>query len=506
VAVASIVVAGVGWEVAGRQVGSSRTPSALLAGFAGSNPLGAVNVSPAERPVIAVLPLQNLSAEPDSDYFVDGLTDEVIRNLAVIKGLEVRSRTSSFAFKGKPRNLREVGQQLGVNLVVEGSVMRSGSRLRINAQLIQIAGDVPLWAERFDRELKDVFAIQDEISRAIVNKLRLTLGTGQRRYDTDVETYELYLRARAEIDRRDALGGTRRAAELFEQVIARDAGFAPAYAGRASAYAWMSMNPYPGQGGATSDEAQVVLRPAAIKALQLDPLLAEAHAAMGWVHAREFEWESAQKSFRRAIELAPGLTQIYTQYSFSTLRPLGSRGEAERLLQTALRNDPLSVDALRELGHVQFEQGRYEDAVRTFQRVLAADPEFPLGPHFARALMWSGRLSEASALLEGRGPGSHQFLAQAYVLAGRRADAERLAAANRGYPFREAIIHAALGDNDRSFEALERMRVSEPQRLPIVLVQPEMAGLRGDPRFATLRQKLKLPSAEAPQKLTRAPS
>ena len=121
-----------------------------------------------------MLPLKNLSAESDSDYFVDGLTDEIIRNLAVIEGLEVRSRTSSFAFKDKPRNLRDVGEQLGVNLIVEGSIMRSGSRLRINAQLVQVAGDVPLWAERFDRELKDIFAVQDEISRAIVNKLRLT--------------------------------------------------------------------------------------------------------------------------------------------------------------------------------------------------------------------------------------------------------------------------------------------------------------------------------------------
>ena len=139
-----------------------------------------------------MLPLQNLSAEPDSDYFADGLTDEIIRNLAVIKGMEVRSRTSSFAFKDKPRDLRDIGQQLGVNLVVEGSIMRSGSKLRINAQLISIAGDVPLWAEQFDRELKDVFAIQDEISRAIVNKLRLTLGRGQRRYETNLEAYELY--------------------------------------------------------------------------------------------------------------------------------------------------------------------------------------------------------------------------------------------------------------------------------------------------------------------------
>ena len=129
-------------------------------------------------PIIAVLPFENLSTEPGSDDFVDGLTDEIIRNLAVIQGLQVRSRTSSFAFKDKPRDLRDVGEQLGVNLVVDGSVLRSGNKLRINAQLILVAGGVLLWTDRFDRELKDVFAIQDDISRAIVNKLQLTLGRG----------------------------------------------------------------------------------------------------------------------------------------------------------------------------------------------------------------------------------------------------------------------------------------------------------------------------------------
>ena len=146
---------------------------------------------PPARPSSPCCRSKNLSGEPGSDYFADGLTDEIIRNLAVIQGLQVRSSTSSFAFKDKPRNLRDVGEQLGANLVVEGSVLRAGNRLRVNAQLVQVAGDVPLWAERFDRELEDVFAIQDEISRAIVNKLRLTLGRGQRRYDTNVEAYDL---------------------------------------------------------------------------------------------------------------------------------------------------------------------------------------------------------------------------------------------------------------------------------------------------------------------------
>ena len=324
-AVASILVVGVGWELAGRQLGSSRTPSALLASFAGLNPFGAVNVSPTERPIIAVLPLQNLSAEPDSDYFVDGLTDEIIRNLAVIKGLEVRSRTSSFAFKGKTRNLRDVGQQLGVNLVVEGSIMRSGSKLRINAQLVSIAGDVPLWAERYDRELKDVFAIQDEISRAIVNKLRLTLGRGQRRYETNLEAYELYLKGHALAVRRNT-SNAQKAAGLFEQVIASDPAFAPAYAGLVDAYAFMSMEIQ----GIPSETALSRMRPAAVKALEIDPLLAEAHAAMGLLHSRERDWENAQRSFQRAIQLNANshadLHQLRDLDAYSTGK--GRRGDA----------------------------------------------------------------------------------------------------------------------------------------------------------------------------------
>ena len=298
-----------------------------------------------------MLPLKNLSAEPDSEYFVDGLTDEIIRNLAVIKGLEVRSRTSSFAFKDKPRNLRDVGEQLGVNLVVEGSIMRSGSRLRINAQLVQIAGDVPLWAERYDRELKDVFAIQDEISRAIVNKLRLTLGSGQRRYDTNLEAYELYLKARVLVGRGGSFAA-QQAVKLFEQAIARDPSFAPAYAGLADAYAAASTEiPDPLRPTVIPPEtALAFMRPAAETALQLDPLLAEAHAAMGLLHSRERDWQKAEESFRRAIDLNPSLTAIYTNYSSSTLLPLGKLDEAERLLRAALQTDPLSLEVRRGMG------------------------------------------------------------------------------------------------------------------------------------------------------------
>ena len=337
VAAASILVVGVGWEVAGGQMGSSRTPSALLAGFAAVNPVSAVDVNPAERPLIAVLPFQNLSAEPDSDYFVDGLTDEIIRNLAAIEGLEVRSRTSSFAFKGKRRDLRDVGRQLGVNLVVEGSITRSGSKLRINAQLVQVAGDVPLWTERFDRDLEDVFAIQDEISRAIVGKLRLTLGRGHRRYGVSFEAYEAYLRGRYFWNQRSA-EGLRKAIGHFQAAVQLDPGYADAYAGIAGAY-----GPLGYLGVVHPTEAIAGMRAAVTRALAIDDDLAEAHAARALLLAvHEWRLAEAEPAFRRALALNPGdatARNWYAQYLSAT----GRHDEAFAESRRAIELDPLSL-------------------------------------------------------------------------------------------------------------------------------------------------------------------
>jgi adenylate cyclase len=195
-----------------------------------------------ELVVVAVLPLENLSRDPANDYFADGITDEIIRNLSVIEGLAVRSRTSSFAFKGKPRNVREVGKLLEADYVLEGSVLRAGEQLRINSQLVRVRDDFPMWSGKFDRELTDVFAIQDEISRGIVNQLRLKLGRGRRRYETSLEAYDLYLHAQA-LPGRPGLGLDERIGR-FEQVIVKDASFAPAYAGLASAYTIHSLCPF----------------------------------------------------------------------------------------------------------------------------------------------------------------------------------------------------------------------------------------------------------------------
>ncbi len=382
---------------------------------------------------------------------------------------------------------------------MEGSVLGSGTKLQINARLVQVADEVPLWAERFDRDVKsssDVFAILDEISRAVANKLRLTWVRGQRRYDLDLETYELYLKGRVLVGRR-GIPNLEKAADLFQQVLAKDPAFAPAHAGLANAFALMSD---PISSSLPFETAHAILRPAAVKARELDPLLTDAHAAMGWVYSRERDWANAEKAFQQATELNPSLTETYTNYSSSTLQPLGKLDEALRILRVALRNDPLSLDVQREIGVVQFLAGRYGEAIDTFQRVRAVEPDFPFVESWlGRALTLAGRLAEAVPMLEkldGHNLGRFKapqarrapWLARAYVMTGRRAEAETLVVGHEDSPSGLAIIYAALGDKDRTFEALEQMAVVQPHHVGRMLINPEMAVLRGDPRLAALRK------------------
>ncbi len=447
-------------------------------------------------PMIAVLPLKNLSVESDSEYFVDGLTDELIQNLSMIEGLGVRSRTSSFAFKTRQAaSIREVGELLEANLVLEGSVLREGQRLRVNAQLVRVSDDVSLWSGRFDREMKDIFAIQEEISRSIVNALRLKLGRGQRRHNTNVEAYDLFLKARVLQTRRAA--DARRAADLFEQVVQKDPAFAPGYAGLASAYAGVSFYfPMPGGFAVSQDHAAAIMRPAALKAIELDPLLADAHAAMGHLHSLDRDWAKAETSFRHALELNPKLTTTYTDFVLSALFPQGKLDEAMRLLEAALRLDPLSLDVRRLLANVQISAGLHDRALDNCQRVLDIDPDFAFVAAWrARALLHKGRVAEAIAWFETQGEGRDGFLGYAYAISGRRAEAEALAASSAQYPQQQVLIYSGLGDKDRAFEALERLAAVNARRAGAYLTRPELASLRGDPRLTALRKTLGLPPA-----------
>jgi eukaryotic-like serine/threonine-protein kinase len=441
---------------------------------------------------LAVLPFINLSREPDSDDFVDGLTAEVIHDLAGLDGLDVRSQTSSFALKGARRDMRAVRDRLGVDFVVEADVLRVGSRLRVNARLIAAETDAPLWAERFDRRVDDVFEIQDEISRAIVDRLRLTLDRGQRRYRTHLGAYETYLRARALVARRGN-ESAQRAKDLFEQVIAVDPSFPPAYAGLAEAYSEMSWQ----LTGLSADEGLKGMRPMAERALALDPLLAEAHAAMGATFARERQWREAAAAFERALALNTTFTQIQANYALNVLALTGDLARAERLLVDATTADPLSAAVRRDLGWVRFYRGRFDEAIADFRQALAWDPLLPFATQgIARALTFAGRPDEAVAVWLGRPATDGDWeiwMTRAYVLLGRTADVNRIEASPRNeHPSRRAVVLAAVGDREAALTALERAVELAPNRTAAMLHSPELAPVRTDPRLTALLTRLNL--------------
>jgi tetratricopeptide (TPR) repeat protein len=322
------------------------------------------------------------------------------------------------------------------------------------------------------------------------------LNRGQRRYETNLQAYELYLRARQLVDERSPFPA-QQAVALSEQAIASDPSFAPAYAGLADAYAAASEDIRgPWRPTAISvDDAVVLIGRAAETALRLDPLLAEAHAAMGLLHSRRRDWQKAVESFRRAIDLNPTLTHVQSSYSITTLVPLGRLAEAEDGLQRALRNDPLSLSLQRELAWLQFITGRYEDAVRGLERILAVDPHFAtVDVRLARALTFAGRPAEALRVLESKReqPGVQHWMARAYVMTGHRAEVERLAG-RHDHPLRLAVIYAALGDHPHALEALERAATVMPHRVAMLLRDPEMATLRAEPRLAAVQRQLGLP-------------
>ncbi len=437
--------------------------------------------------VIAVLPFRNLSPDASGDYFSDGLTDEIIRDLSLVEGLEVKSRTSSFVFKDKPRDIPQVGSQLGANLVLEGSVFRSGTRLRINAQLVRASDDVALWSGRYDRELKDVFAIQDEISRAIVNELRLRKVGGQRRYNTDLEAYELYLKAKElETLRSNQYSAqVRQSIELYEQVVARDRNFAPAYAGIAMAYADLSVSPP----HFSAEEADSKMRVAAEKALALDPLLPEAYEAMGLVRARELAWSDAEKDFRRALQINPNLSAAHIDLVFTVLHPMGRFDEGVLELKKALELDPLSLSARRQMALLLVSAHRFDEALDYCRQIADLSPsDFYAQQLNGRVLMGKGRFSEAVPIFERLGDNSQHFLGYAYVHVGRSDDARQIIARNQGWPARQAIIYAALGDSNGAFDALARMAAMKDPRVDMYPFFPELASLRDDPRMQQFRR------------------
>ena len=383
-----------------------------------------------------------------------------------------------------------------MNLVVNGDARLAGDTLVIRAALVPTAGGDPLWSDTLTRQVRsagDLTDVLSEIARTIVNKLRLTLGPTQRRYTTDIVTYETYLRARELREKR--LDRAREAIPLFEEVIRRDPSYAPAHAALAATYGDLTMSwPNAGDFALAPSEAAARMAPLTAKALEIDPMLAEAHVAKAYAYALARRWLDAEASFRHAILLDPTITAVYGDFVLSTLEPWGRLSESIATLKTALDADPLSLDLRNVLARIQLSAGFFDEALANCRYVVAEDPGFPFAEEYcARALAVTGRTDEALSLFNKRPLMNEHGVGYVYAVTGRRAEAEKIAARNAHFPNRQALIYAALGDKDRAFEALERLAALNPRRAGAYLNYPELSVLRNDPRADVLRRKLGFP-------------
>jgi len=442
---------------------------------------------------IAVLPFENLNHEAADDYFADGLTDELIRNLSLFDGLAPRSRTSSFALKGKPRNIRQSGRELAADYIVEGSVLRSGERLRINAALVRTRDDFPVWSNTFERPASDALTIQNEISRSIVNSLRAKLGRGRRHYEASGEAYDLYLRARA--------AGLRDSVGLFQQAIAKDPSFAPAYAGLASSYAYRTGNTFNDANGELPK-----MRAAAEKAIELDPLLPEAHSSLAMAYARDGQWALSEASFRRAIEIDRNRPESHGDFAVYVLMQQGRIREALQEMRMAQRSDPLSAEVRSQFAYVLLSSHLYDEAASECEK-LPEDcrcwpaPSEPIRYEcLGRARLGQGRLREAIEILAAGvakgvpiGAPIRGYLGYAYGRVGRRDEAEKIVESDWRFPYHQAVALIGMGDRDRAIAALEKMAPAGPVRVGLALAVPEFDKLRDDSRFKALRTEVGLP-------------
>jgi len=462
-----------------------------------------------DRPSIAVLPFANLSADKENEYFSDGLAEDIIDALTQVPGLRVMARTSAFAFRGKEADVREIGARLNVETILEGSVRRAGSRIRVTAQLVKASDGYHLWSQRFDREMTDVFAIQDEISQAIVEKLRLRLAGDRplvKRYTGNLAAYDLCLKARYHFLKMTQEG--REAGQKYcEQAIADDPSYALAYVVLAESYLWSAY-----WGSTDPREALPRAKSAALEALRLDDTIADAHSALGTVlGCGEFDWHGAEREFRRALELSPSSAAVRYDYAWCYamwfLYPLGRVEEALTEMQRAVELDPLDPFYNALLGYLLHSMRQFEPAVAQLQHAIDLDPNFFFS-HLLLAVVFdvSGRLDEAIAAAEkanelsGRDTATLGALSRAYGLAGRTAEArqllEELTERRRStYVPASALAsaHRGLGEREESLEWIARgIEERDPILVTSVKCAPILDPLRSHPAYSALLRKMNL--------------
>lgn len=451
---------------------------------------------------LAVLPLKNLSADPTQEYLGDGMTDALIDRLARMHNVRVISRTSVMQFKNPRISVPEIARLLHVDALVEGSVMRQGNRIRVTAQLIRGATDEHFWSETYDRELRDVFAVQSELAQAIAEKIQVTVTGAEHARLTAArpvapEVYENYLKGRFAYDQKRGRSGMEESVAYFEQAIKTDPTFAPAYVGLAAASSWLGTVFI----GAPPQDTRPKVIIAARKALELDPDIAEAHVLVANVLQQQWHWADAEAEYRRALEVSPNDADAHAGLALWLL----CRGRTDEALAWAQRGrelDPLAVSG-ESIAWILFQSHRYDQAIRELRSVLAVRPEdsyalLTLG----FTLVANNQPGDAIPVLEKAiavthgSPASTGVLIRAYAHAGRRPDALRLLAELHqrqkvGYVPSGAFVNAylGLGETDQAFAWLERAFEEQSNILQFLKVHPYFDPIRGDPRFADLLRR-----------------
>jgi pentatricopeptide repeat protein len=453
---------------------------------------------------LAVLPLRNLSGDPSQEYLADGITEELIGKLAGIRELRVISHTSVMRFKDPKQSVPEIAKALGVDAVVEGSVSREGSRIRVTAQLIRGATDEHFWSETYDREMSDALPLESELAQAIAEKVRVTV-TGQEQQRLTAartvapEVYESYLKGRYAFDA-TGRAGLEQSVVYFNDALAKDPTFAPAYVGLAEAYTELGTV----SAGVSPAETRPKVMSAARKAIELDPDLAEAHVMLANSLQEQWQWAAAETEYKRALELQPNNASAHSWYAL-WLSCQGRTDEAVSWVRRGRELDPVAVSG-GSVAWILFQAHRFDEAIREARDTLAVRPD-DIGAlsTLGFALLGKGQAAEAIPVLENadalsRGsPAVDGILIRAYARAGRREDALRLLEQLKkrreaGFFPAAAFVNAylGLGDKEQAFVWLEEAFKEQSNILQFVKTHPFFDPIRTDPRFVDLQRRVGL--------------
>ncbi|RMF59260.1 MAG: hypothetical protein D6743_16595, partial [Calditrichaeota bacterium] len=454
---------------------------------------------------IAVLPLVNISEDPADEYFADGMTEELIATLSKISELQVIARTSVMRYKHASKSIAEIGRELKVATVIEGSVRHAANRIRISVQLIDVQNEAPLWSHDYDRKLEDVFAIQSLVARQVARAFEIQLRQQEERRlaqksTENLEAYNLYLKGRYFWNKRDQTG-LKKGVEYFQRAIELDPNYALAYAGLADSYTvgWRSNELSPRQ-------RFLKVREAAMKALEIDDTLAEAHVALAsYVDLYNWDWQRAEQEYRRAIELNPNYAIAHHWYGNFLMR-MGRSREGLRHSRIAQELDPLSLIINASWGHRLYYARRYDQAIAQCKKALELDGDFVFALHYLGGVYEKKGLCdqaievlEKAMTLSQENPPNIAALSRTYATCGREDEARSLlhsliVRSGQSYvsPYHIAAIYEGLGEKDRALQWLEKAYNDRDPVMAQLKVDPRLDGLRQSPRFAVLLKKMGL--------------